>query len=671
MKVLGKEKIEKSYTSAKAFSKYFVTEVSQSIKNIKILYRKDKIKALTVASVSVFLISITLLFVSTFFISKETYYSPSYSGQEVAYEDDHSVLIARGEEKKEGNPVVSDFLKGFNETVNLLKPVLDGFVGQTADVTGVSGMDKEGRIEFTSGGKIKSSKTFYDKTYAVALLIAVLLVVSTAINLIVTSEQSYSALDIIKTLVSRFLFTAFLLLAGRYLMSYSIQFINEMNKYFRGGDSLTQYLLNLSDSIRDHISENKGGNTFVDGIKNILSFGTFNIINTIKALPMILPIILILLLLLFISLQFIIRWIYLYFLSAIQPLTAVFHLYDKTSNINESFWKTWFTLLLHQPFFVLGYSMLQNLLIDNLKSGPSFESILIFLATLLFLSGINVLVGRVFGDAWTATSANFQSLKANRLVSGGISKLTQPGRDFKKGLFGGFATNASSYAGKLFGRKLNAGGYSQFESHGSKGLATTVGGSNYLGKSIDRGSVRGASRGSSKSLAGHKDLKNPLGSGNAKKLLDSGYSLNPVGKSGVLEISGGFFAKSNGDGTSTLYTSKQDAIDDGVKEPDIRQVSLDKGKLLDPSNYRAKESYNKQVSQIAKSNGMKSKDVHITRSSDPERVLKGMNLAKESNKAKNINGVIIERIGSNVPKADNPKDAKRQIQIHVYDDLLK
>jgi hypothetical protein len=626
--------------------KSYYTEGRDAFKNLKFLFKRNRPKALILLSSSVFILAFSFFLVSGMLFS--TPIKPSKVQEPQAVEH----IIARGDEKK----VANEFLDQFEWVVNILKPVLDGFVGSTPEVTGVTGADQDGKIQFTEGQKVASAKAFYDKSFAVAVLLAMIFIVFQGVNLIAGTEHSASNMEAVKGLVMRVVVFSILLIGGRVIMSLTIQFVNELNNYFRNGSSLTDYLIQFTASVKSTVGTSNS-NSFVDGIKNILSLGTVNITSLISALPIILPFLLIILFLLFISFQFIIRWISLYFMSVIQPLASVCYLTKKTANVNENFWKTWTTLLIHQPFFILGYAVLQNILLDNLKSGPSFTAIIIFLATLIFLSSVNVLVGKIYGDAWTAISSNIQAGIGTGAVLAGLNKARQPFTDFKRGAMGGLSNSVSGLAGKQFGKKLNLQG------GGGVSLNTST---PFAGKPIPNSFPKISSK---KSGPGHTELKNPLGSKNAQTLINSGYQVGANESNGTLGVTGDFFAKSNGDGTSTLYTSKAEAKDNGILENDLRKVSLSGANILDGSNYRAKENYNKTLASFAKQEGIDSK-LHLTQSSTQDRVSEGLIKAKQVVQSKNIQGVLVERIGSNIPNTGNSKDAKRQLQLHIYDDLI-
>src|SRR6185437_16044284 len=55
---------------------------------------------------------------------------------------------------------------------------------------------------------------------------------------------------------------------------------------------------------------------------------------------------------LFIAFQFIIRFATLLFLSVLYPIAIPFAISEKTEGITNTYFKTWFMFLIHQPAFV-------------------------------------------------------------------------------------------------------------------------------------------------------------------------------------------------------------------------------------------------------------------------------------------------------------------------------
>src|SRR5205823_5166441 len=93
---------------------------------------------------------------------------------------------------------------------------------------------------------------------------------------------------------------------------------------------------------------------------------------------------------LYIVFQAMIRFISLLFLSVKFPLVLTFALSERTENITNTFFKTWFTFLIQQPAFVLGFAIVSSILGSILTvHGGSMGTLFLFSGALIFLGGVN------------------------------------------------------------------------------------------------------------------------------------------------------------------------------------------------------------------------------------------------------------------------------------------
>jgi hypothetical protein len=112
--------------------------------------------------------------------------------------------------------------------------------------------------------------------------------------------------------------------------------------------------------------------------------------------------------LLFIIMQFILRFISLLFLSLIVPIIMPFVLSERTEGIVKTYFKIWFTFLIHQPAFALGYVMVMMLARSMLESGgANVGLLLLYTGSLFFLGTVNILAARIFADSWVAIGLSF------------------------------------------------------------------------------------------------------------------------------------------------------------------------------------------------------------------------------------------------------------------------
>jgi hypothetical protein len=112
----------------------------------------------------------------------------------------------------------------------------------------------------------------------------------------------------------------------------------------------------------------------------------------------------------------------------------------------------WFTFLIQQPAFVLGFAIVSSILGSLLKAhGGSIGTLFLFSGSLIFLGGVNILVGKIFGDGWSLVTANYQSMVAGSTINRfNISSLNE----IKRGAVTGRPSSIRSYAGYYIGKKI-------------------------------------------------------------------------------------------------------------------------------------------------------------------------------------------------------------------------
>jgi hypothetical protein len=603
------------------FIKNTISEPWNAAKEIFKIYKKNKVPGIIITFCSLTIFTVLILIV-TYLIKPFNSSFGSYNSEidNLSRQTKHlSVGMYTEVNEKEGfslpqTRTAKDFLSVYKKTVHLLKPILDGFVGHTSDVTGLTDTNAEGKIKFIDGTSIISSEWIYKKTLYFAVGLLTVLLVSLGVNFIINGEVVK-----IKDSIYRILLVSFMLVAGRFLMSISIRLVNASNAYFRKDASFTDYILEFVVAIENSISIDNNG--IADNLKSLISISTGGIMGIIHSIPILLPLVLILLFLLFISFQFINRFVTLYFLVPLQPLAAVFALYPSTNNININFWRTWFTLLIHQPFFVLGYTVLQSILLDMLKTGPNIAGIVIFLSSLIFLSSINIIVSKIFGDVWVAAH---QSLQAGA----GLALLA----------------NGQSLTRNLMGKSMP----SNVEDSNSNSQDQNT-------------SEQSESKESTEPLQTQTNFDTPV----VKALKNEGHSIDSLNESGELKVSGDFFAQSLGDGISALYSTKNEALENGADISSLRSVSLSNNPILDSSNTIGMQLYNHQIDRqlISKPDLDKVGPSHIntTKAASPRNIINSMLINRSNNENRNVQGIAVDTAyGKGEPY-------QKSLQIYMYD----
>lgn len=378
-------------------------KVLRYLKNSLEDFKKLDIKRkLLVIGISV-LLSLTL-----FFITSQTYVGVKDEEKEA------NTLINLNIGGVEENNITS-FKDSYKKVLETFDPIFLGFISKTPDVTGKSQEFLGGSIfnvlsysdvVLSDGGRIDSSIKYSSK-----LMIIVIPAISLLLSIYVFTEllkEGDSKIPIYQVMI-RVVKTIVLLIVTPHILSLSIQGANLFSKFVMNNGGILDFLKNFIDQISSDPSP--------DNFLSNLFFGGTSFFGFIQSLPVLIPIMIIVILFIFLAFQFIIRFVQMYFLACIYPLAILFEVHPKMGSVSKNYWKTWISLLIHQPFFILGYVLVQEMLLQMLKSGPSLVQIIMFVGLLLFLSGINVLVSKIFGDVFTSISQNVLAAAGTSIVN--------------------------------------------------------------------------------------------------------------------------------------------------------------------------------------------------------------------------------------------------------------
>lgn len=310
---------------------------------------------------------------------------------------------------------ITTFKDSYKKVLETFDPIFLGFISKTPDVTGKSQEFMGGSIFnvlgysdvlLSDGGRIDSSIKYSSK-----LMIIVIPSISLLLSIYVFTEllkEGDSKLPMYQVII-RVVKTVILLIITPHILSLSIQGANLISKFLMNNGGMLDFLKNFIDQISSDPSP--------DNFLSNLFFGGTSFFGFLQSLPVLIPIMIIVILFIFLAFQFIIRFVQMYFLACIYPLAVLFEVHPKMGSVSRNYWKTWISLLIHQPFFILGYVLVQEMLLQMLKSGPSLVQIIMFVGLLLFLSGINVLVSKIFGDVFTSISQNVLAAAGTSIVN--------------------------------------------------------------------------------------------------------------------------------------------------------------------------------------------------------------------------------------------------------------
>jgi hypothetical protein len=319
------------------------------------------------------------------------------------------------EPQESQNNVLNDFFSGFDW-------VSSGLIFSTPSLLGETITLKDG----TELSGISQYRTIFSD---IAIPLFVIIVSYIALSHI-THDNSAQLRNFFKRLV--FVVVLFIVTPG--ILTYSIQFINLLNEKI-----IAENAYNLASFVQNYVNSDDFKN--VIGSSAPFSLALFSVSTVLQLIVLVIAVGFFLIGFLYIVFQAMIRFISLLFLSVIFPLVLPFALSEKTENITNTYFRTWFTFLIQQPAFVLGFAIVSSILTSILSAhGGSMGTLFLFSGALIFL-------GRIFGDGWSMISSNAQSMIASGAMTGSA-------REIKRSAFSGRVVGVRSYTGTLIGRKI-------------------------------------------------------------------------------------------------------------------------------------------------------------------------------------------------------------------------
>lgn len=508
--------------------------------------------------------------------------------------------------------LLKNFIKGFDS-------ILGGFIFYTPDPLANT-------ITLKDGSEIVGVTKYRDIFYQIAIPILAIIIAGIAVTKL-GSENTQE----LKSFAVRFFLVIALFLTVPLMLSYSIQFSNLLVNKISETQEFTGFLDSYFDKSNEQIVAGASSESFgIPSFDISLQSGIFKSLGKfiVQIFLFALTFLFLLFGFLYLGFQFVIRFATLLFLGVIYPIVLPFALAERTQGIVQTFFKTWFTFLIQQPAFVLGFAIATDIFNSILEShGPSVGMLFFYTGFLFFLGGVNMLVARIFGDAWTAASNNMVAAISSRAVSSPIQSSIG---DFKKGLFGGTMSN-------MLGRQLR-GAISPHKSptdetngnNGSPNTSTTY--------------VKNDPRGN-----GHTrpDRNIPDVPEFSKGLAGKGFAVEPMNsKQGVVAVSGEAYKyEDKRSGLTTYYPTQMEGIQDGAPEGKLERVELNQEQFIDLSSFSKKNPnpHNFNAMQESKSKGKDLDYAFVTKSSPPQKVKNFLEISKTRNEAYGIQGVIVER----------------------------
>ena len=518
---------------------------------------------------------------------------------EFTVEDDSTDIIT----------LLTDFIEGFDS-------FLGGFIFYTPNPLSET-------ITLKDDSEIPGVGKYRDIFYQIAIPTLAIIIAGIA----VTKLGSDNAHEL-KSFALRLVIVVALFITVPPILSYSIEFNNLLVDKINTTQEFTLFLNTYFEQAEVEISNGESPETFgIPSFDFSLQSGIMREFGKFVVQIFLFAITFLFLLgsFLYIGFQFAIRFATLLFLGVLYPIVIPFFFSERTQGMVYTFFKIWFTFLIQQPAFVLGFAMATDIFTSILTaSGPSVGMLFFYTGFLFFLGGVNILVARLFGDAWSVVGNNMQAAIATRSITTPV--YSQLG-DFKRGLLGG-------NVGSLLGRQVK----NQWNS--SKGSSDDLGSlePSHNGKYTPNGFSNGFSK--------KKDMNGalPLFS---KTLSGRGMDVKVENaKQGVVSVTGEAYRHDDKrTGMSTFYPTRMEAVQDGVPEAKLQKVMLDHDQFIDLSSFSKTNPnpHNFNAMQEAKKQGKELNYAYVTETSPPKRIKQFLDVSQSRNDVYGIKGVIVNR----------------------------
>ncbi len=521
--------------------------------------------------------------------------------------------------------LLKTFITGFDS-------FLGGFIFYTPD-------PMANPIVLKDNSQIPGMTKYRDMFYQIALPLVAIIVAAFAIGRL-GSENLYS----LKSFFVRLLIVVTLFITTPYILSYSVQFNNLLVSKISTTQTMTSFLNDYFDQTSSQINNTNSDQFGIPSFDLSLAGGVLNSLGKFIVQILLFAITFLFLLfgLIYIGFQFVIRFAAILFLGVLYPVVIPFALSEKTEQIVFTFFRSWFTFLIAQPAFVLGFAIATDIFDSLLKAkGPSVGLLFFYTGFLFFLGGVNVLVGRIFGDFWGSFATNMQAAVATRSTTSTITGAP--------GVLRGIIATGSSLV-RAYKSTSKSGGSDGKPNNGTDGNNGDPGNPNNSGQ-MGGVTKRGFSYYPQTWSQGGKQSESRIVPGSiSSNLSKQGYQVNMENKhQGIVSVSGTGYAYDNPKtGLTAIYTSRNDAVQDGALQKDIRTVQLNNEQFIDPSQFKNDrvDPHNLVIDQEAKKMNRNPEASYLSVTNSPERTSNFLELTKERNESLGVKGVMVNRYGA-------------------------
>lgn len=504
--------------------------------------------------------------------------------------------------------VLKNFIEGFDS-------FLGGFIFYTPNPL-------SNTIKLKDNSEIPGVTKYRDMFNGIAIPVLAIIIAIIAVSKLGSDNVSQ-----LKSFALRFLTVIVLFITVPPALSYSIQANNLLVQKISSTQQFTGFLQNYFDKSQEQIARNESSEKFgIPSFDISLKTGIFKSFGKFIVQIFLFGLTFLFLFggLMYVGFQFVIRFATLLFLGVIYPIVLPFYLAERTQDIVHIFLKTWLTFLIQQPAFVLGFALATDIFSSILNAkGPSVGLLFFYTGFLFFLGGVNILVARIFGNTWDVMANNMRAAVATRAVGHPVQSQMQ---SLKRSL-------APNILPGLFGKQMN--------NYGKPNKAHTE---EYVTDLANRTNTSSGVRTDTKVENNRVPAAMPQFSQDLSKRGLNVLSENA--KQGVVAVSGEAYQYTDPKtGLSSVYSSRHDAIADGVSENRIEPIHLDNNRFIDLSsfNHENPNPHNYSAMQAARRAGKDLDYAHIHEKSPTKKIQHFLELNKSRNETYGISGVIVKR----------------------------
>lgn len=542
------------------------------------------------------------------------------------------------------NPVQIQWMNEFSvdnqpsEVITILKNFLTGFDSFLGGFIFYTPNPLSDKITLKDNSEIPGVTKYRDMFNQIAIPTLAIIIAAIAISKIGSDNMQD-----LKSFALRFLVTIVLFITVPFILQYSIQANNLLVSQISTTQSTVTFINDYLDQTQAKITAGTSSDQYgIPSFDISLRAGIFKSLGKfiVQILLFALTFIFLLCAFLYIGFQFVIRFATLLFLGVLYPIIIPFALSQKTESIVHSFFKIWFTALIQQPAFVLGFAIASDIFSAILTAkGPSVGMLFFFTGFLFFLGGVNMLVARIFGDAWTAMGINMQAAVAYRSVTTPVKSTIQ---DFKRGFIGG---SVAGIAGREIRQRLSKSNTNENSNTTSSNGRNGSSNSNSNGKTINKTSESSNTQNSGKNTDQKRSVPQF-----SQSLAGRGLQVKMENqKQGVVSLSGDAYRYEDPkSGLTSIYPNRLDAIQDGIPEEKLEKTNLNDNKYIDLSSFNKgnPNPHNFNAMQESKRRGFDIGHAYINESSPPEKIKHFLEVSRPRNEAYGIQGVIVKRQGA-------------------------